>query len=172
MESGPQISLIVAMSTNRVIGRNGEIPWYLPDDLKHFKKITTQAKNVIVGRKTHEAILKGLGRTLPERRTIVLTRRQNYQKPSFEVACSWENAMGLIFAEEEALIIGGAEVYKLALPYVQRLYVTEIEVTLEGDAHFPDLDPREWEITESIQHPADEKHKYAFCWKTLERRKS
>ncbi len=150
MDTGVKVSIIVAVAENGVIGRGGEIPWRLKSDLKRFKALT-MSHTVVVGRKTHEAILKRLGHVLPGRRTIVMTRQKGYQARGYEVVGSWEDALALVRGEEEVFVIGGAEVYRHVLPFVARLYLTKIPGSFEGDAYFPDLDRDDWEL-ESAEH--------------------
>ncbi len=136
------ISIIAAMDANRVIGLNGKIPWHLPKDLKRFKRLTT-GMYIVMGRKTHESI----GRVLPNRVNIVLTRQKELPFPD---CCLLNNLqLALDIAEsngkKELFIIGGAEIYKEALPIADKMYLTEIDAVYEGDAFFPEFDKSEWE---------------------------
>jgi dihydrofolate reductase len=140
-----KLSLIVAMSCNGVIGRDNRLPWHLPEDLKHFRKVTL-GKPVVMGRKTWESI----GRPLPGRTNIVISRRPGYSAEGAHVVASLEDALSLaehVARESEAaevLVIGGEEIYRLALPHANRLYVTEVDAEIEGDAHFPDWVREDW----------------------------
>ena len=144
-----KLALIVAVAQNRVIGRDNKLPWYLPNDLKYFKQ-TTLGKPVIMGRKTYESI----GKPLPGRTNIVITRQTDYQPEGVKVVSSVEDAIKvaesvcLIDGQEEAMVMGGAEIYGLTLPHCERLYLTEVHAEVEGDAWFPEYDKREWaEVT-------------------------
>lgn len=150
----PRLSLIVAASRNGVIGRESALPWHLPEDLRHFKALTL-GKPVIMGRLTWESI----GRPLPGRPNIVISRNTDYQAPGAEVVPDLEAALaraaGLVDATDEIMIIGGAQIYRVALPLVGRVYRTRVDLEVEGDAFFPELDPAEWcLLTSSSQHSA------------------
>jgi len=135
-----KISLIVAMAENRVIGRRGKLPWRIPEDMKHFRKLT-MGKPIIMGRKTFEAI----GAALPGRTNIVITRGPGIDHPNLIVAASVHGALSL--AEnygDEVMIIGGGEIYAAALPLADRIYLTEVHENIEGDASFPPLDRSLW----------------------------
>jgi len=140
-----KLALIWAMARNRTIGRNNALPWYLPADLKYFKRVTL-GKPVIMGRKTWDSI----GRPLPGRTNIVITRDRGFQAEGARVVSSLDEALALaekiclIDGAEEAVVIGGAQIYALALPHAQRLYLTQVHAEVEGDAHFPPLDLADW----------------------------
>ena len=141
-----KLSMIVAAAQNRVIGRDNALPWYLPNDLKYFKQ-TTLGKPIIMGRKTYESI----GKPLPGRTNIVITRQTDYQPDGVKVVHSVAEARDLaesvclIDGQEEAMIMGGAEIYTLALPDADRLYLTEVHADVDGDAYFPEYDKTEWQ---------------------------
>ncbi len=141
-----KLALIWAMARNRTIGRNNALPWYLPEDLKYFKRVTL-GKPVIMGRKTWDSI----GRPLPGRTNIVITRDAGFQAAGARVVGSLDEALALaekiclIDGAEEAVVIGGAQIYALALPRADRLYLTQVHAEVEGDAHFPPLDLDKWE---------------------------
>lgn len=156
-----KISLIAALSLNRVIGVNNQLPWHLPDDLQHFKSLTL-GKTIIMGRKTYESI----GKPLPKRRNIVLTKQDLPPIPGVEFQPSLEAALSTCRDEEEVMIIGGASLYQQALPLAQTLYLTQIETMIEGDAFFPEWDPSMWTLSSETYHPADEKHAFAFRFQT------
>lgn len=144
-----KLSLIVALAENRVIGRDNKLPWYLPNDLKYFKQVT-MGKPVVMGRKTYESI----GRPLPGRANIIITRQADYQPrganesvkvvASLEAARELAESICLIDGQQEAMIIGGAEIYTQALPLVDRMYLTEVHAEVEGDAYFPEFDRSSW----------------------------
>lgn len=170
MDRGMKISIIVAMAENSmVIGRAGDIPWHLPTDLKRFKELTL-GRTVIVGRKTHESILKRLGGPLPNRRTIVLTRQRDWCPAGCLVAHSWEEALKLAEGEEEVFVIGGAEIYKLALPHADTMHRTLVLAEVDGDTFFPKWDADEWEYAEEKHGAASKKDEYDFIWQRLERK--
>src|SRR5688572_24314058 len=139
-----RISLIVAMAENRVIGRNNQLPWHLPADLKHFKSLTT-GHSVIMGRKTFES----MGKPLPNRRNIVITRQANFRADGVDTAHSLEEAISLAKGDAEIFVIGGAEVFRDALNGADRLYLTLIHATIEGDVFFPEVDWSEWTLIEA-----------------------
>jgi dihydrofolate reductase len=156
-----KLSGIIAYSQNRVIGKNNQLPWHLPDDLKHFKAITS-GKTVLMGRKTYDSI----GRPLPNRRNIILSRDTNLQIMGCEVIHSIEQLADL---HEEIFLIGGAEIFSMLLPQVQTLYLTEVHAHIDGDVYFPDLNPTEWHEISREHHSQDEKHAYAFDFIQLSR---
>jgi dihydrofolate reductase len=158
------ISSIVAMAENGVIGRNNQLPWHLPADLKHFKNITS-GHAILMGRKTFESI----GRPLPQRTNIVLTRNERYQADGCLIAKTLEEAVALTPPHQDLFIIGGAEIYKQYLPQVQKLYLTLIHQSFSGDAYFPAIDMNDWKETSRIRHEADEAHAYAYSFVELER---
>ncbi len=157
------ISIVAAVATNGVIGKNNELPWRLKSDLKRFSQLT---KNhcVIVGRKTHESIIQRLGKTLPNRTTIVITTQPNYQSPGCLIVHNFKEAIA-VSTGKEVFIIGGAEIYNLALPMANRMYLTIVNKDIaDGDAFFPDFDMNEWEIVEE-QHfkaSAEDEHEHVF----------
>jgi len=160
-----RISLVVAASTNDVIGSNGELPWHLPDDLRQFKRVTT-GKPVIMGRRTFESI----GRPLPNRRNIVMTRNPDYVAPGCEVVSSVDAALDLAGGADEVMIIGGGQVYRDFLPRADRIYLTRVQTEVKGDTHFPELDGDLWQRLSCERHPADAEHRYAFDVMVYERR--
>ena len=159
------LSAIWAMTRNRVIGRGGDLPWRLPDDQRFFRR-TTLGKPVIMGRKTFDEI----GRPLPKRRNIVLSRR-GLDVEGVEVARDLDSALALARddAPEEAFIIGGAQIYALALPMLDRLYMTLINTELEGDTWFPEFDLADWREVRHKEHPADDRHAWPFTISVFER---
>ena len=164
----PLISMVVAATENDVIGRDNGMPWHLPDDLKYFKS-RTMGKPMLMGRKTFESI----GRPLPNRRNIVITRQPGYAPEGVEAAGSLEAAVALAMAdspEREAFVIGGGEIFRQALPIADRIYLTRVEADVEGDAFFPDLDPREWREVSRREGIVDEKNSLPHAFLVLERR--
>ena len=152
------ISIIVAIAENRAIGFENKLLYWLPNDLKRFKALTT-GHTIIMGRKTFESLPKG---ALPNRRNIVLSR-QDIEFPSAERYASLEDALAQCQNEEEVFIIGGASVYQEAMPLANKLCVTHIEDTpKQADAFFPEIDPSVWEVSSCESHPTDEKHHQAY----------
>ena len=160
-----KISIIVAMDKKGVIGRNNALPWHLSDDLKNFKKLT-MGKPIIMGRKTHDSI----GKPLPGRKNIIITRNKNYTAQGCQVYHTLDEALSLCADEEEVIIIGGRDIYELALPHAHRIYLTEVHADVEGDVYFPDIDRVEWDEIERIPFEADDKNDYPFSCLILEKR--
>lgn len=159
------ISLIVAMAENRVIGRGNQMPWHLPADLRHFKAVTLD-KPVIMGRKTFQSI----GRPLPGRRNIVISRNINWLAEGVECVSSLDAALQLVTGVAEAMIIGGGQLYREALPLAQRLYLTHIQLSVtDADTWFPDYTGYQWQVLQEEQHEPDEKNPYHYRFETLER---
>jgi dihydrofolate reductase len=143
------VSLIVAVANNNVIGLNNTLPWHLPEDLKHFRALTT-GHHIIMGRKTYES----LNRLLPDRTTVIVTRNPDYRVEGAVIAHSLEDAIAQCQQDDEAFIIGGAELYKEALLVADKLYMTQIELEAAGDAYFPVFDKAEWLQTSYEPHIA------------------
>ncbi|MEM9824507.1 MAG: dihydrofolate reductase [Bacteroidota bacterium] len=162
------ISAIVATAKNNVIGANNDIPWYLPADLKYFKKVTIN-HHIIMGRKCFESI----GRPLPKRTNIVVTRNPFFVASKCLVAHSVEEALEIAREndEEEVFIIGGGEIYALNMPYIDRLYLTEIDLEVEGTVFFPQLDWDKWTLSNEEAHLADDKNAYNYTFKVFERKR-
>lgn len=163
----PLISLIVAMAQNGVIGRDNALPWRLPADLRRFKEFTL-GKPILMGRKTFEAI----GRPLPGRANLVLTRDPDWRAPGVIPVHSVEEALLQTRTCEELVAIGGAEIYRLLLPLARRIYLTHVHADVPGDTYFPAFDPAQWDDVEFRSLPADERHAYPVTFVTLERRNS
>lgn len=166
----PRIALICAMARNRVIGCANALPWRLPADLKHFRELTT-GHALLMGRKTFES----LGRPLPNRTNIVVTRQRDYAPVGALIAHSLDAGLALATqhvssASPEVFVIGGENLYAQMLPRADRLYITQIDAEVEGDAWFPLFDPEAWHEREHSVHPADEKNIYACVFRVLERR--
>src|SRR3970040_2404281 len=144
-----RVYLVAAVAKNGVIGAGGQLPWHLPEDLRHFKKLTL-GHPVIMGRRTWES----LGKPLPGRENIVISRRTGYEAPGASVAASLEAAIALCAGEPVAFVIGGAEIYAAALPLADGLVLTEIQEDYEGDTRFPDWDRAAWRETQRKAHTA------------------
>jgi dihydrofolate reductase len=161
----PLISLIVAMAQNGVIGRDNSLPWRLPADLKRFRAFTL-GKPILMGRKTFES----LGRPLPGRTNLVLTRDRNWFADGVIVVHSIEAALMQAASSDELVVVGGAEIYRLVLPVARRIYLTHVHADVPGDITFPEFDPTQWADVEWTSQPADESHAYPLTFVTLERR--
>lgn len=161
-----QISLIAAMGENRVIGRGNMLPWHLPADLQHFKKLTL-GKPIIMGRKTWES-LPGL---LPDRRHIVLSSSKRYRAKGADVVQSLTAALKETEGEAEVFIVGGATLYAQAMPMADRLYLTLVHACPEGDTYFPPFDERRWLLELREDHPANAKNPYPYSFLRYERRR-
>ncbi|WP_234399195.1 MULTISPECIES: type 3 dihydrofolate reductase [unclassified Pseudoalteromonas] len=158
-----KISMIAAMAHNRVIGKDNDMPWHLPADLKHFKQVTL-GKPVIMGRKTLESI----GRALPGRRNIVISRNGDYQFAGAETATSVEQALSMVEGVEEVMIIGGGNIYSQCLPLCHTLYLTFIDLDVSGDTCFPDYEAvGPWHCIEREQHGQDETNPHNYEFVTL-----
>jgi dihydrofolate reductase len=164
--ASPRLELIVAMAANRVIGRGGQLPWHLPDDLKRFKQLT-MGHPIIMGRRTYESI----GRPLPGRRNIVVSA--TLTKPPLEgveLADSLDTALALAAdSATRAFIIGGGVLYAAAMAHVQLMHVTELDDPVEGDAFFPPFDRSQWRLVEEIRHERDDRHAFSFHFRTYAR---
>lgn len=158
------ICLIAALSDNQVIGVNNQLPWHLPSDLANFKALTLN-KPVVMGRKTYESI----GRLLPHRRNIILSHQSNYQVAGAEVVASLEDGLKLLGDEEQVMVIGGEAIYRLAMPYANRLYLTRVNCTLKGDCFFPEINRSDWSQVVCQSHPADETHQYSYDFLVFDR---
>jgi dihydrofolate reductase len=159
------ISLVVAVADNGVIGRKGKLPWHLPDDLRRFKELTT-GHTVVMGRRTFESI----GRALPNRRNVVLTRNRTWAADGAEVVHDLASFLGTADQNEEILVIGGAEVFNQTLPMADRVYLTSVHVEVEGETVFAGLDQSEWELLSEEQRGSDESHASPFSFRVYERR--
>jgi len=162
----PRLTLIVARARNGVIGRAGALPWHLPEDLAHFKR-TTMGHPIVMGRKTWESI----GRPLPGRRSIVVSRQPGFVAAGAEVADSLEAALARCVQASEVFVIGGAQLYREALPHAERLIVTEIDADFDGDAHFPAPDPAQWQEVWREHHAPTPARPYGFDFVTYLRRR-
>jgi dihydrofolate reductase len=157
------VSIVVAISENHAIGKDNKLLWYLPNDLKHFKNITT-GHTVIMGRKTYESV----GKPLPNRRNIIITR-QNMTVEGCEVVNSIDAALALCITEDEVFIVGGAEIYKQSLSKTDRIYITIVHKKFEGDTYFPEIEGNIWKETEREDYEPDEKNLLPYSFITFER---
>lgn len=160
------LSAIVAMDSNRVIGYQNQMPWHLPADLKHFKTIT-MGHSIIMGRNTYDS----LGKPLPGRKNIVITRRELLAPAEVVIVSSVQAALQEVSSEQEAFIIGGQNIFLQTLDRVQRIYLTRIEHTFNGDRFFPELNHNEWQISCEEKHMPDERNIYPYTFLMLERKK-
>lgn len=162
-----KIHTIVAAAKGGVIGANNQIPWYLPNDLKYFKKVTL-GHPIIMGRKNFESI----GRTLPKRSNIIITRNPFYAVSNAFVVHSLTEALELAHQEEAeiAFIIGGGEIYRQAMPLVEKIYYTAVDLEVEGDVFFPELSDQEWELESEEHHFPDEKNAHPHTFKVYVRK--
>jgi dihydrofolate reductase len=166
---GTRIALVAAIANNGIIGRGGALPWHLPDDLRYFKAVTLD-KPVLMGRRTHEAI----GKPLPGRRNLVMSHHaaavgSSHTGTGVEFVPSLTAALELVGAVAELCVIGGAQVYALALPVATRIYLTHVHAAVKGDVHFPLTYWGDWHEVERSEHPADARHAYAMSFVRLER---
>ena len=164
--SDTKITLIVAAAENNVIGKNNQMPWHLPNDFKYFKKNTLE-HSVVMGRKTYESI----GKPLPDRRNIILTRDLKYSNEEVDVANSIQEIINYCRDEREIFIIGGAEVYKQTLPLADKVLMTRVHTTVDGDAVFPELMDHDWKLVSTEKHEKDDKHTFDYTFEVWEKRK-
>lgn len=161
-----KLSIIVAFDINRLIGKNNQLPWHLPADLKHFKSIT-MGGHMIMGRKTFDSI----GKPLPGRTSIIITRQKNYTQPGCLVVHSLDEALEICKNQEEVFIIGGAQIFECTMPIADRLYITQIQNKFEGDTYFPEISEDLWKATSLEENKADEKNNWDYNFITYERKK-
>jgi dihydrofolate reductase len=160
------VALVAAVAANGVIGADGRMPWHLPADLKHFKRLT-MTKPILMGRVTWDAI----GKALPGRLNLVMTRNPEWRGQGAMRVGSLDEALRVAGDVEakELMVIGGAEIYRQALPRAKRIYLTRIDAEPPGDAVFPELDPADWKEVERASHPADARNRWDLTFVTLER---
>ncbi|MDZ7803874.1 type 3 dihydrofolate reductase [Thiohalophilus sp.] len=163
-DTSPRISLIAALTPQRVIGIENRLPWRLPADMRWFRQHTL-GKPIVMGRKTFESFG---GKPLPKRTNIVISRDVNYRAEGAVVVHSIDEAIEAAGEVDEIMIIGGASFYEQILPRADRLYLTYVDADIEGDAWFPEFDPNEWQETERHHHPADDKNPYPHDYVILE----
>ena len=159
-----KIAIIAAMAENRVIGKDNDLPWRLPADLRHFRRLTL-GKPVIMGRRTYES----LGKPLPERRNIIVTGNRRYRTAGCMVVHSLEEALEQAAEAPEAMIMGGGALYAEALPRADRLYLTLVHQVFHGDVSFPEFDPSQWREVEREDHEPDDRNPVAYSFVTLDR---
>ncbi len=157
-----QISIIAALTDDLLIGADNQMIWHLPSDLKHFKTLTL-GKPILMGRKTYEAI----GRPLPERRNVIISRQKDLQYEGCEVYDSLDKALGAVKDAPEIMIIGGGEIYKQALPKANTMYLTYVHHDFTGDTYFPEWDDEKWQEVERQDFDPDDKNRYSYSFVTL-----
>ena len=159
------VTIIAAAGENNTLGKDNDLVWYLPDDFKRFKKLTT-GHCIIMGRKTFESFPK----LLPNRTHIVITRRKDYHFKDVIVVASMEKALKATKNDAQPFIIGGGEIYELGLPFTEKIELTRIHEDFEGDTFFPKIDEKEWKLIAEEYHPKDEKHEFDFTYLTYVRK--
>ncbi|HSP11365.1 MAG TPA: dihydrofolate reductase [Salegentibacter sp.] len=159
------LTMIAAAAENNALGKENDLVWHLPDDFKRFKKLTT-GHHIIMGRKTFESFPQ----PLPNRTHIIITRNKDYKAEGAVVVHSLERAIEIAKGDSQPFIIGGGEIYKLALPYSDNIELTRVHSDFKADTFFPEIDEKEWKLVNEEFHPTDENHKYAFTYLTYERR--
>ncbi|HXG87588.1 MAG TPA: dihydrofolate reductase [Vicinamibacterales bacterium] len=159
------ISVIVAMARNRVIGANGKIPWHLPNELKMFKRLT-MGHHIVMGRKTYESI----NRLLPGRTTVIVTRQRGYSVPGAIVAHSFDQALHACVGDDEVFVIGGADIFREALPIASTLHLTIVDAEPAGDVVMPEIDLSEWKEVSAEAFSADDSHAFGYRYSLLARR--
>ncbi len=159
------IIMIAAAAENNALGKNNELVWHLPNDFKRFKSLTT-GHHIIMGRKTFESFPK----PLPNRTHIVITRQKDYKPEGCIVVNSLEKAIAICPKEEDSFIIGGGEIYNLAIPFSDKIELTRVHHNFEADAFFPEINPDEWEMTQAEFQPKDEKHLFDYTYQTYVRK--
>jgi dihydrofolate reductase len=164
----PLVSIVVAVAANGVIGRGNRLPWHLPEDLAHFKRLTL-GHPVVMGRRTFESIIAALGKPLPGRTSIVVTRAPGRSLPGAVTVGSLDAAIAAAGDAAEVFVIGGAEIYRLALARADRVYLTRIEAAFDGDVTFPALDPAEWREVSRESHPPAGERTFGFTFVRLDR---
>jgi dihydrofolate reductase len=158
------IILIAAAAQNNALGKDNQMLWHLPADFRRFKALTS-GHHIIMGRKTFES-LPGM---LPNRTHIIITRQADFSVDGCITANSLEDAIELAPADEDVFVIGGAQIYRQALPMADRIELTRVHTALDADAYFPELNPAEWKLVSIEEHPTDERHAYAFTFETYDR---
>ncbi len=164
MSTLQKLSMIVAASENNVIGMKGDMPWRLSEDLKRFKRLT-MGHHIIMGRKTFDSI----GRLLPGRTTVIVTRQTEFEIEGARIAHSIEDAISICGQDDAPLVTGGAEIYRLALPWVSEIHLTRVHTMLEGDTLLPEIDWTRWELVDRSWHASDEKNSFDYSFETHRR---
>ncbi len=160
------ITIIAAVGANNELGKDNDLVWHLPDDFKRFKALTT-GHPIIMGRKTFESFPK----LLPNRKHIVITRNKNYTQAGVSVVHSLQDAIDLAKEDPQPFVIGGGEIYSMAMPIVDKIELTRIHANFEVDTYFPKISLEDWELVNEVYHPKDEKHLFDFTYQTFERKK-
>lgn len=160
------VTIIAAAGENNALGKDNGLVWHLPDDFKRFKKLTT-GHHIIMGRKTFDSFPQ----PLPDRTHVVITRKDNFKKEGIVVVHSLERAIDISKGDSEAFVIGGGEIYEMAMQVADKIELTRIHGTFEADTFFPEIDEENWELVKEEFHEKDEKHKYAFTYLTYLRKK-
>ena len=161
-----KVTLIAAAGENNELGKDKDLVWHLPDDFKRFKKLTT-GHHIIMGRKTFETFPQ----LLPNRTHVIITRKEDYNPPDTIVVNSLEKALEAAKKDPQPFVIGGGEIYKLALESADAIELTRVHGTFDADTYFPDFNEKDWNLVEEVEHPRDDRHKYAFTYLTYERAK-
>lgn len=156
--------MIAAVAENLALGKNNELVWHLPDDFKRFKQLTTN-HYIIMGRKTFESFPK----PLPNRTHVIITRQQDYTAEGCLVAANLADALAMIPKDENVFVIGGGEIYAMALPFTDVIELTKVHARFEADTFFPEIDSKQWNLVSEEYHPKDEKHLYDFTYETYHR---
>lgn len=161
------IALVLAISENRALGKDNQLLWRLPNDMKHFKKVTL-GHPMVMGRKTFESI----GKPLPGRTSIIISRQSDYPVPEgCLLAASLEEALQAALAlDEQVMVVGGGQIYEQALPLAEVIYLTLVHETFDGDTFFPELSANDWEVAEQEEHEADDRHPYPYTFFTFRRK--
>ena len=157
--------MIAAVAENNTLGKNNKLVWHLPNDFKRFKSLTS-GHHIIMGRKTFESFPK----PLPNRTHVIITRQKGYQAEGCLIVDSMEKALAVCPKNEDFFIIGGGEIYNLALPYADKIEITKVHHDFDGDAHFPEINEKEWHLSNSEHHTTDEKHLFEYSYLTFERK--
>lgn len=158
------LTLIAAAGEHNELGKNNDLVWHLPDDFKRFKKITS-GHHIIMGRKTFDSFPQ----PLPNRTHVVITRKENYKKPGIIVVHSMERAIELTKDDPQPFVIGGGEIYKMAMDAADKIELTRVHGKFEADTFFPEIDESHWKVVSEEYHEKDERHQYAFTYLTYER---
>jgi dihydrofolate reductase len=159
------VILIAAAAQNNALGKNNQLLWHLPDDFKRFKSVTS-GHYIIMGRKTFESFPK----PLPNRTHVIITRQKDYQPEGCIVVDSMQKALEVSPKNEDVFVIGGGEIYNLAMPFADKIDLTRVHATCEADTFFPEINPGEWQLQSSEFHPKDEKHAYDFTFQEFIRK--
>ncbi|MCA9523688.1 MAG: dihydrofolate reductase [Myxococcales bacterium] len=159
-----RVTLIAAVARNGAIGKGNDLPWHIPEDLRHFKR-TTRGCPVVMGRRTYESV----GEPLPRRRNVVISRRPDFRAPGCDVFTSLEAALTALADEAEVFVVGGTGIYRAALPYAARMIITHIDASFDADTFFPDVDWSAWSMTEERRFEATDERPLAFSFVTYER---